>query len=461
MARERRSTPMPEAIPEPDPNEVSNRFDNTDIQEERAAALTPKKVHHRKHQPSSKPITSEQQQTASGKIDLKIIRPSLGLAASGEKVVVSDKAYSKDKDEIEDLTDFAELEEEKAEPAANDNDREPPVETANTQEKSKAASPRKRRPSSEPITSAKKKEVSGQIDLGSRRSSSDLITSSDSEEVSGEIRSKDEDIEDLTDLAVLDEAPKESSANDDDEPYAEMTITRDETPTEVPVAPRRKRAKRIEMSAQALADKLAADTAKEKEQRLAEMSARIDKALEEEDAKEAKEKEESWFKQGEDESYVKKLAEKQQIEDTQKAADVRRHIAETYDRKESETILATGDEVEATAKQAEAMLASGELSAEVFNVKDYRYLLIEKARLERELETAGWWQARKLRSELKETDKNLADYEQQITSVHSERATLRAAATKPAEGPWRGTRILPPGTGTTKKTSFFARLFGR
>ncbi len=461
MARERRSTPMPEAIPEPDPNEVSNRFDVSDMQEERAAALAPKKVHSRKRHLSSEPVTSEHGKAVSGEISSKDTRASSGMITSDRKKTVSGEIRPKE-EVIEDLTDFAVQDETTSELAANDNtsDDEPYAEMTITEEKPKATPPplRKRRPSSEPITSAAKKNVSGEIDLEGSRSSSDLITSSMRTKVSGEIRSKDEDVEDLTDFAVLEEAKKPSA---DEEPYAEFSITQDEAPAEAPAAPRRKRARRIELSAQALADKLAADTAKAKEQRIASMSARVDAAMEAEDAKEAQEKEESWFKQGEDESYVKKLAEKQQMEDTQKAADVRRHIAETYDSGASETILATGDEVEATAKQAEAMLASGELSAEVFNVKDYRYLLIEKARLERELETAGWWQARKLRAELKETDANLADYEQQISSVHSERAAERAAASKPAEGPWRGTRILPPGTGTSKKPGFFARLFRR
>ncbi len=176
--------------------------------------------------------------------------------------------------------------------------------------------------------------------------------------------------------------------------------------------------------------------------------------------------ENTWFAQGEDPSYVQSLAEKQQAEDAKKTADVRRHIAESYDAERSETILDTDQEVDAVAMQAEAMIASGELSPQAFNANDYRYLLLEKARLDRELETAGWWQARKLRAELKDTQKNLADYEQQVHSVIRERATAEPAqAGTPKEATWQPPRIAKEGSGTSiyanKKPGFFARLFRR
>ncbi len=451
MARERRDMPMPETTPKPDPDEVSKRFDLTDLSEGRAAALAPEKVAARKHRPSTDPITRALGKTASGGFGVKILRPARNIPPHGEKVVVSDEAYSEDEDEKGART----------ETVANTNDDKLSAKTTIHQEKPKAEPPpppRERRASSKAIPSRKRSGVSGKI------------------------HSKDEIVENLTDYAVLEEEPNKPSVEDGDEPHAEMTLTRDETPKEPPTAPRRKRARRAEIYAQALTDKAAEDEKArkqriaemgarvddaikdedEKNQQLAEMEARIDKELEEDEAKQLEEQRDAaWFAQGEDPTYVNTLAEKQQAKDAQKAEDVRRHIAETYDARESETILSTSDEVEATAKQAEAMLASGELNSEVFNVKDYRYLLIEKARIERELETAGWWQARKLRSELKETDKNLADYEQQIESVHSERAADREAARKPTEGPWRGTRILPPGSGTTRKRGFIARLFGR
>jgi hypothetical protein len=262
---------------------------------------------------------------------------------------------------------------------------------------------------------------------------------------------KVEVIEDLTEHVVEDTDPaKESGAPaNDNEPYEEISIT-DEAVEEA--KPKAKRAKRQSFTKEELAKVVAASVETKTE------------------TPELSQKEEAWFKQGEDESYVKSLAEKQRTEDARKEADVRRSIAESYDAKKTDTIIDTDEELEAATKQAEIMLANGELNPEVFNAKDYRFQLMERARLDRELETAGWWEARKLRAELKDTQKNLADYEQQLSSVGSERAAARDTARKAApdyeEVEIHGGRPLPkpamkPGSGTSKKPGFFARLFGR
>lgn len=178
------------------------------------------------------------------------------------------------------------------------------------------------------------------------------------------------------------------------------------------------------------------------------------------------EKEEAWFKQGEDEKHVAAQAAKQHEEEGHKIEDVRRRIAETYDDTKRETVLDSDEDVDAAAKQAEAMVASGRLNAEMFNAKDYRYLLLQQARIDKELETAGWWAARKLRSEMKEVRKELEGYESQIRHVMSERAPSGALTAKEKEdirykGP-AGKPALPQGSGTTvHKQGFFSRLFGR
>lgn len=178
------------------------------------------------------------------------------------------------------------------------------------------------------------------------------------------------------------------------------------------------------------------------------------------------EKEEAWFKKGEDPEHVKALAERQHEEEGRKIEDVRRQISESYDKGSGETILDTDREVEAAAKQAEAMVASGRLNAEMFNAKDYRYLLVQQARIDNELESAGWWAARKLRSEMKEIRKELDGYESQIQGAMSERAPSGELTAKEKEdirykGPM-AKPALPQGSGTTvHKKGFFSRLFGK
>lgn len=290
------------------------------------------------------------------------------------------------------------------------------------------------------------------------RASTGPITSETHKEVSGIINPQGEAHEDIEDLRHL--------VTEDTDPINDNGAV---PPTEPAPTPRRKRAPRIEISSADLSKKLEEEkkaAAEAKQRRMAEMAKRVDQAMETKETEE----EESWFKQGEDSSHVASLAERQREEDARGVEDVRRSIAEAYDTKKSETIIETDEELDAATKQAETMLANGELNPEVFNVKDYRYQLMEKARLDRELETAGWWQARKLRAELKETLKNLEDYEQQLASVASERASAKDAARKtapdyeeievsgyrPPSGP-----TMKPGSGTYKKPGFFARLFKR
>lgn len=182
------------------------------------------------------------------------------------------------------------------------------------------------------------------------------------------------------------------------------------------------------------------------------------------------EKEDAWFKQGEDEAHLKAAAERQEIEDIRMglAAD-----PEKYDAGRTDVIIDTQEEIDATVKRVEGMLKSGELNMDMFDVRDYEYLLTQQARLDRELETSGWWAARKLRSELKDIQKSLADYESQVESVERERADARDEARGVPSIPARkvqarmgsGTTLHKEGSGTSvhqdKKPGLFARLFGK
>ncbi len=236
-------------------------------------------------------------------------------------------------------------------------------------------------------------------------------------------------------------------------------------PTEQPdleKKPRRKRTRRTEIPVAPLAEMVDHAKTEAKKRRIAEMAERVDKALE-------AEQEEEWFKQGEKASSSTALSERQQEEDARRADAIRRSLEGEGAERKTETIIETDQELEAVAREAETMLSNGELNPEVFNAKDYRYQLLEKARLDRELESAGWWQARKLRAELRETLKNLDDYEQQIMRVHAERSDERERAGMPERASWRPPTGLPQGSGTTlhkegggttvHKAGFFARFF--
>lgn len=148
--------------------------------------------------------------------------------------------------------------------------------------------------------------------------------------------------------------------------------------------------------------------------------------------------EEAWFKKGEDEE--------------REMDQVRAEIQAAGGQPES--LIETPHEIDANVRQAEQMVMSGELNGQLFNVNDYRYLLTRKAQIDRELEEAGWWAARKLRSELKETQKSLADYEQQIQSVHNERAAGRDKTRTAAMTPEQR-------KAQDKKSSLWSRITGR
>jgi len=159
--------------------------------------------------------------------------------------------------------------------------------------------------------------------------------------------------------------------------------------------------------------------------------------------------EEAWFKKGEEE-------EMQAIR-----AGIEAHG--------NAPLIETPAEIDANVRQAEAMIAAGELNPEMFNAKDYRYLLNEKARIDADLEVAGWWKARSLRAELREITKDLAGYEEQVQRVVSGRRpsgdlTAREKEDIRYKGPAQKP-VLPEGSGTSiymnKKPGFFSRLFGR
>jgi|GEM_PF-2195414 len=148
--------------------------------------------------------------------------------------------------------------------------------------------------------------------------------------------------------------------------------------------------------------------------------------------------EEAWFKKGEEEE--------------QQMAAARAEIDAAGGKAES--LVETPAEIDANVRQAEAMVASGELNPTFFNINDYRHLLTRKAQIDADLEAAGWWQARKLRSELKEVQKDLGDYEQQLHSVARERAGERDKA--------RVSSMTPEQKkAQEKKTSLWSRITGR
>ena len=79
------------------------------------------------------------------------------------------------------------------------------------------------------------------------------------------------------------------------------------------------------------------------------------------------------------------------------------------------------------------MIASGRLNKELFNVDMYRGLLEKKARIDADLEVAGWWKARQLRKELKEVTSDVSNFEEQIQHVVSERTPSGALTAREKE----------------------------
>jgi hypothetical protein len=202
------------------------------------------------------------------------------------------------------------------------------------------------------------------------------------------------------------------------------------------------------------------------ERRMSEMGDRVEKSMAEDEAMGLSEDESTWFKKGEDAAHVKAVAEQQQIEG------LRKDIA-SYDEGKKEVIIDTPEEIDAAVKRAESMIKSDELHMDLFDIRAYEFLLTEQARIDRELESSGWWDARGLRSELKDVRKDLRDYEEQMESVERERADARRKARGLPSFPARkvqaregsGTTVHKEGSGTSvhtdRKPGIFARLFGK
>ena len=121
-------------------------------------------------------------------------------------------------------------------------------------------------------------------------------------------------------------------------------------------------------------------------------------------------------------------------------------------------VVESPGDIEANISQAAAMGHRGDLDPRDFSLADYGYLMKERVRLDAELEHAGWWQARKLRRELRQVMKGgyggasgsqgLEDYEKQIRDVQMNDGALRRDAAEREAEP--------------KKPSFWERLrFGR
>jgi len=198
---------------------------------------------------------------------------------------------------------------------------------------------------------------------------------------------------------------------------------------------------RVERAMEAEEREKAAKAAEARDRRVAEMGERVDSAMDAED-KTLTETEEAWFKKGEEEEMEA--------------------IRAGIDAYGNAPLIETPAEIDANVRQAEAMIAAGDLNPEIFNTKDYRYLLSEKARIDADLEVAGWWKARSLRAELRDVTKELSDYEHQVQSVMRERAQARDQARKPPEKPWSRPVVAKEGSGTTvHKKGFFSRLFGK
>lgn len=148
------------------------------------------------------------------------------------------------------------------------------------------------------------------------------------------------------------------------------------------------------------------------------------------------EKEEAWFKAGEDEEARQMAEARATIERGGKG----------------ELMVENPDDVEANVKAAADLMKKGDLSPRDFSVEDYAYLLKERVRIDKELESAGWWKARGLRKELAQVLKGgyngapngLEGYEKQVMD-----AKLGSGAMKRAEAE----KAAP-----AKKPSFWERL---
>ena len=153
------------------------------------------------------------------------------------------------------------------------------------------------------------------------------------------------------------------------------------------------------------------------------------------------EKEAAWFKGGEEEEASQMAEARATIERGGKG----------------ELVVEDAGDIAANVQEAAALFKQGDLSPRDFSVQDYEYLLKERVRIDKELEHAGWWQARKLRKELAQVQKGgyngapngLEDYEAQIMAAKQGNATARQVEKEQAAK----ASGAPP-----KKPSFWQRL---
>ncbi|HTK59753.1 MAG TPA: hypothetical protein VL283_00965 [Candidatus Baltobacteraceae bacterium] len=133
-------------------------------------------------------------------------------------------------------------------------------------------------------------------------------------------------------------------------------------------------------------------------------------------------KEEAWFKKGE-EDEARQMAE----------------ARATIERGgKGELMVENPEDYAANLADAAALVKKGELSSRDFSLADYEYLLKERIRIDQELEHAGWWKARQLRKDLAKIQKGgyggasgsqgLDDYEKEIMAVKTGAGAARLDA---------------------------------
>jgi hypothetical protein len=153
-----------------------------------------------------------------------------------------------------------------------------------------------------------------------------------------------------------------------------------------------------------------------------------------------------WFGEGE---RMSKEAEAEQ----EKIAALRKEIK---GEPKKEVIIETPQEIAAAVARVQKMIDAKDINPELFDakaVKDYKYQLEQKTRLDDELEHAGWWTARKLRKELREVQKNLQPYEEMIEQAESWKAEERQKAAYEKMSPERK-------KAEEKRASLVSRILG-
>lgn len=151
-------------------------------------------------------------------------------------------------------------------------------------------------------------------------------------------------------------------------------------------------------------------------------------------------RDEAWFKAGEE-------------ADAQAIAATRAEL-ERGGSPAPRAVLESPKDIAAEVKKAETLLRQGDLDPRTFSLADYAYLLKERVRIDAELEHASWWQARKLRKELRQAltggyggasgSQGLDDYAKQVSDAQLGNGALRRNEAE---------RAAPP-----KKPSFWERF---